>query len=63
LDGCDVSGGYFFIQIFWVSNETEGCDFGWEKNWMDVVKFEGIMRIDDMAWEKNFLDGFKRNCP
>jgi hypothetical protein len=30
---------------------------------MDVVKFEGIMRIDDMAWEKNFLDGFKRNCP
>jgi hypothetical protein len=56
LDGCDVSGGYFFIQ-------TDGCDFGWEKNWMDVVKFEGIMRIDDMAWEKNFLDGFKRNCP
>jgi hypothetical protein len=50
LNGCDVSGGYFFIQFFfWVSKETEGCDFDWEKNRMDVVTFGGITRIDDIA--------------
>jgi hypothetical protein len=36
----------------------DGCDFDWEKNRMDVVKFWGIMRIDDMAWEKKFPNGF-----
>jgi len=38
-----------------ISKETDGCNFGWKKNRMDVVKFEGITRIDDMAWEKKFL--------
>jgi len=28
---------------------TDGCDFGLEKNRMDVVKFGGITRIDDMS--------------
>jgi hypothetical protein len=32
----------------------DGFDFGQEKNRMDVVKFGGITRIDDIAWEKNF---------
>jgi hypothetical protein len=41
-----------------LSKETNGCDFGWEKNRMDVVKSGGITRIDDMAWEKIFPDGF-----
>jgi hypothetical protein len=36
-----------------ISKETNGYDFAWEKNQMDVVKFGGIARIDDMAWEKN----------
>lgn len=26
----------------------DGCDFGWKKNQMDVVKSRGIMRIDDI---------------
>jgi hypothetical protein len=38
-----------------------GCDFGLEKNRMDVVQFGGITRIDVMAWEKIFRDSFKRN--
>jgi hypothetical protein len=46
------------VQIFWLSIETDGCDFGWEKNRMDVVKFGGITRIDDMAWGKKFPNGF-----
>jgi hypothetical protein len=33
---------------------TDGCDFGWEKNQMDVVKSGGITRINDMEWEKKF---------
>lgn len=29
-----------------------GCDFGWEKIWMDVVKFGDITRIDDVESKK-----------
>jgi hypothetical protein len=32
-----------------VKKKTDGCDFGLEKNRMDVVKFGGITRIDDMS--------------
>jgi hypothetical protein len=46
------------VQIFWLSIETDGCDFGWEKNRMDVVKFGGITRIDDMALLKKFPNVF-----
>jgi len=48
----------FWLGIFWLSKETDGCDFGWEKNRMDVVKFERITRIDDMVWEKKFPNDF-----
>lgn len=37
--------------------KMDGCDFGLEKNRMDVLKFGGITRIDDMAWKKK-SDGF-----
>jgi hypothetical protein len=47
--------------FFWLSKGMDGCDFGWKKNLMDVVKFGGITRIDDMAWGKKFPNGFKRN--
>jgi hypothetical protein len=29
--------------------KMDGCDFGWEKNRLDEVKFGSITRIDDMA--------------
>jgi len=52
-DGCDVLGqGFSLYKFFWLSKETDGCDFGWEKNRMDVVKLGGITWIDDMTWEK-----------
>jgi hypothetical protein len=40
---------YFGLEFFWLSKETDGCDFGWEKNRMDVVKSGSITRIDDMV--------------
>jgi hypothetical protein len=41
---------WFGWESFWLSKELmDGCDFGREKNRMDVVKFGGITRIDDMA--------------
>jgi hypothetical protein len=43
-----------------ISKETNSCDFGWEKNRIDVVKSGGITQIDDMAWEKKNLDGFRK---
>jgi hypothetical protein len=60
MAGCDVSGQIVFSLYicFLAVKEMGGCDFGWEKNWLDVVKFGGITQIDDMAWEKKFLDGF-----
>jgi hypothetical protein len=48
---CTVSG---FLTEVHISKEIYGCDFGWEKNQMDVMKFGGITQIDDMAWKKNF---------
>jgi hypothetical protein len=41
-----------------MGKKSNSCDFGWEKNLMDVVKFEGITWIDDMAWKKKFSDDF-----
>jgi hypothetical protein len=35
--------------FFFAVKEMGGCDFGWEKIWMDVVKFGDVTRIDDMA--------------
>jgi hypothetical protein len=32
-----------------ISKETNSCDFGWEKNRIDVVKSGGITQIDDMV--------------
>jgi hypothetical protein len=40
---------WFGWESFWLSKETDGCDFGWKQNRMDVVKFGGITSIDDMA--------------
>jgi hypothetical protein len=45
---------FLYTNVFWLSKEMDGFDFGQEKNRMDVVKFGGITRIDDIAWEKNF---------
>jgi hypothetical protein len=43
---CTVSG---FLTEVHKSKKIDGCDFGLEKNRMDVVKFGGITRIDDMS--------------
>jgi hypothetical protein len=46
------------FKLIEIGKKSDGCDFGWEENRMDVVKSGGITQIDDMAWEKKFLDGF-----
>jgi hypothetical protein len=50
-----LAGKVLFLNC---KKKTNGCDFGLEKNQMDVVQFGGITRIDDMAYEKIFPDGF-----
>ncbi len=48
--GCFRLDRFFYIHMFFLAvKEMGGCDFGWEKIWMDVVKFGDITRIDDMA--------------
>jgi hypothetical protein len=45
----DVYSFGVFNRSAQVKKKTDGCDFGLKKNQMDVVKFGGIMRIDNMS--------------